>query len=197
MRNNGKLINWGDVPDLIKQLRNKGEKIVLTTGGFDIVHEGHLEYLYKAKEHGTILIVGVTTDALTKQEKGPDRPIAKQDARAFLVAGFECVDYVVFMDINPDKNAITKMIRPDILIISQSTKKREGRDNFAENMKKLVGDYCGDIVCLPPQAETSTSNMLRDVITTGNAKLLLDLLELLGPVFKRHGYELIPIKDED
>ena len=39
-----------------------GEKVVFTNGCFDILHQGHVDYLSKAADLGTKLVVGVNSD---------------------------------------------------------------------------------------------------------------------------------------
>lgn len=93
----------------------EGKKIVFTNGCFDIVHVGHLSYLEKAKQLGDILIVGVNSDNSIKRIKGKDRPINSQCDRLELLAGFECVDYVVLFYEDTPLNLI-KAIKPDVLV---------------------------------------------------------------------------------
>lgn len=49
---------------------NKKEILVVTSGYFDPLHEGHLELFSRAKELGTKLIVIVNNDYQTKLKKG-------------------------------------------------------------------------------------------------------------------------------
>ena len=54
------------VPDLKAELdarRQRGETVVFTNGCFDILHPGHVELLEKAKALGSLLVVGVNSDA--------------------------------------------------------------------------------------------------------------------------------------
>lgn len=186
MRDNGKFIKPEDIPALVAKLKQEGKKIVLNTGVYDMPHEGHIEYLYKSKDQGDVLIVGLNTDDLTRKEKGPNRPVIKQEARKFIVAALECVDYVTYVDIGPDKNELTKIIRPDVRVISEST--RENSVDFLKRMQERIGEYCGKIVLLPPQAVTSTSNQILTLVKEGNVELLAELVNAFGPIFERHGF---------
>ena len=87
--------------------------LVFTNGVFDILHRGHATYLAQARELGASLVVGVNSDASVKGLKGPERPLVCEDDRAELLAGLECVDYVVIFDA-PTPEDVLKQIKPDI-----------------------------------------------------------------------------------
>jgi D-glycero-beta-D-manno-heptose 1-phosphate adenylyltransferase len=93
----------------------KGEKVVFTNGCFDILHKGHVTYLAQAAEAGTRLIVGLNNDTSVRaQEKGADRPINDEAARALVLAGLGVVDLVVvFGDPTPEELIIA--LEPDVL----------------------------------------------------------------------------------
>ena len=63
--------------------------LVFTNGIFDILHIGHVDYLYKAKEMGDILIVGVNSDGSAQQIKR--KPTIPGFQRAHVLAGLACV----------------------------------------------------------------------------------------------------------
>ena len=46
------------------------ERIVLVTGGFDPIHDGHLSLFEAAKELGDKLIVGLNSDEWLSKKKG-------------------------------------------------------------------------------------------------------------------------------
>ena len=91
------------------------EKIVFTNGCFDIIHLGHVEYLAKASDLGTILVIGMNTDVSVKRLKGESRPIYDQDARAMTMAAFRFVDAVVLFDEDTPYELI-KLVQPDVLV---------------------------------------------------------------------------------
>jgi D-beta-D-heptose 7-phosphate kinase/D-beta-D-heptose 1-phosphate adenosyltransferase len=62
--------NFEDLKEVVKELKKKKLKIVLTQGVYDLIHQGHAAYLERAKSLGDVLIVGVDSDALTKKRKG-------------------------------------------------------------------------------------------------------------------------------
>lgn len=94
----------------------KGEKVVFTNGCFDILHKGHVTYLAKAAELGDRMIVALNTDdSVRRQEKGEDRPVNNEDARAVVIAALGFVDLVVFFDDNTPISEISKLL-PDVLV---------------------------------------------------------------------------------
>jgi cytidyltransferase-like protein len=47
-----------------------GRKLVLTSGTFDLLHTGHLNYLEKVKQYGDAVIVLLSGDKRVKARKG-------------------------------------------------------------------------------------------------------------------------------
>lgn len=101
-----KLISWRE------SMREKGLKIVLTNGCFDILHRGHTQYLQGARAAGDALIVLMNSDSSVKALKGETRPINKEDDRAYVLASLECVDAVyIFSSSRCDKEIA--LFKPD------------------------------------------------------------------------------------
>ena len=71
-------------------------KKVLAHGTFDIVHDGHVRYLERAKKYGDYLIVYVTSDRLAK-EYGKN-PYFKEEIRMKMISSFKVVDEVILRD---------------------------------------------------------------------------------------------------
>jgi len=98
---------------VVDRLRRRGKKIVLANGCFDLLHVGHVRYLAEAKSFGDLLIVAVNGDRSVRRLKGKGRPLMPEAARAELIAGFECTDYVVVFH-EPNVERLLRAIRPDI-----------------------------------------------------------------------------------
>lgn len=102
-----------DAIQWISEQRNKGERIVLTNGVFDILHIGHLRSLQYSRSLGDKLIVCVNSDSTVKELKGPSRPIVNEVERAEMLLGLECVDHVVIFH-EKRLARLIKVLAPDI-----------------------------------------------------------------------------------
>ncbi|MCR4828457.1 MAG: D-glycero-beta-D-manno-heptose 1-phosphate adenylyltransferase [Bacteroidales bacterium] len=89
--------------------------VVFTNGCFDLVHRGHVDYLSRARNLGDLLVVGLNSDASVHRLKGAARPIAHEDSRAWVLAAFECVDYVVVFEEDTPLHLIER-VKPDVLV---------------------------------------------------------------------------------
>ena len=119
-----KVKNVIELEEIVKRLKRAGERIVLCHGCFDLMHPGHIKYFQAAKRMGDILIVTVTPDAYV--DKGPDRPVFKQDLRAESIAALECVDYVAVNEW-PTAEETLRLLSPDIYVKGQEFEKLEDK----------------------------------------------------------------------
>lgn len=96
--------------------RFKKQKVVFTNGCFDLIHQGHIDYLAKASDLGGKLIVAINTDASVKQlNKANSRPIQDEESRALIIASLHFVDAVIlFNDSTPQE--LVKRLQPDVLV---------------------------------------------------------------------------------
>src|SRR5438128_2681626 len=95
--------------------RFQDQKIVFTNGCFDIVHQGHIDYLAKAADLGNVLIVGVNADVSIRNIKRPERPINDEVSRALIIASLHFVDAVILFEEDTPYNLIN-FIQPDVLV---------------------------------------------------------------------------------
>ena len=149
--------------------------VVLTSGTFDLIHIGHARYLEEAKNCGDILIVGVDSDEKVRRRKGPTRPIVPQEERVDMLAYLRSVDIITLKEPDEEKWELIKRVKPDTLIVT--------REMYDDKTLQELGEYCGRIVCLEPQATTSTSAKIR-LLQVGWSK------EIEEPVMQeldRHG----------
>jgi D-glycero-beta-D-manno-heptose 1-phosphate adenylyltransferase len=90
--------------------------VVFTNGVFDLIHPGHVELLEAARREGGSLVVAVNSDASVRLlDKGPERPINSEAARARVLAGFAAVDCVVLFDGTTPLDVI-QSLSPDVLV---------------------------------------------------------------------------------
>ena len=112
---NNKILSGKKLEQWLEDCRKNGKKIVFSNGCFDILHRGHVEYLSKAAAFGDVMIIGLNTDASVRRLKGSSRPVNDEKARAFILAGLECVTAVVLFDEDTPYNLI-KTVQPDVLV---------------------------------------------------------------------------------
>ena len=98
-----------------KHIADSGQKVVVTNGCFDILHRGHVEYLFKARAQGDAMIVALNSDASTRALKGPTRPVNDQKARAIVLSSLYFVDAVYIFD-SPRCTDLFKTVKPDIYV---------------------------------------------------------------------------------
>jgi len=113
MNTREKILSLEELRVRLGEHRQRGQRIVLANGCFDLLHVGHVRYLGGARREGDVLVVCVNSDASECQLKGEGRPILPQQARAEVVAAVGGVDYVVLFD-EPNVEALLAALRPDV-----------------------------------------------------------------------------------
>ena len=115
-RTEHKIVTLAQGIELRKQWKANRDKVVFTNGCFDILHLGHVDYLEKSSEFGTKMIVAVNSDASVRTlEKGVERPVNAEYARARLIAALGFVSMVIiFGDSTPLE--LIQSLSPDVLV---------------------------------------------------------------------------------
>ena len=143
-----------DRPKLLELFRRpRSERVVFTNGCFDILHRGHVEYLYAARALGDRLVIGVNTDDSVARLKGPSRPVVPLEDRMYVLAGLGCVDAVTpFSEDTP--RALIADLLPDVLV--------KGGDYRPEDVvgAEEVEGAGGEVVILPFVEGRSTTAIL-------------------------------------
>ncbi len=97
-----KIFQRKELAAIIQRLKSEDKVVVTTNGCFDVLHLGHLRYLQAARQQGDALVVAVNSDSSVRELKGENRPLIPDVERAEMLAGLECVDYVViFPELTP------------------------------------------------------------------------------------------------
>ncbi len=149
-----------EIADVLLSRRNKGEQIVFTNGCFDLLHIGHVRYLESAKALGTLLIVGINSDASVRSlDKGRDRPIVPETERCEVLAALGSVDFVVLFD-ESNPLSLIKLVQPDVLVKGGDWKPEDiiGREEV---------EAMGGMVCtIPLVPHVSTTTLIRRIRET-------------------------------
>ena len=100
---------------LLDEARDRGERIIMTNGCFDVLHAGHVAYLEEAKSLGDRLVVAINDDDSVRRLKGEARPVNGLEDRMLVLAGLASVDWVVpFSEDTPEKLIAAAL--PDVLV---------------------------------------------------------------------------------
>lgn len=106
--------------------KHRGQKVVLGGGSFDILHQGHIDYLRDLKALGDVLVIAIKSDAEIKAYKDTERPIQAEEVRVKVIDAIRYVDYAfvapepqgdlsAFGKSEPPRLTAARMLRPDIL----------------------------------------------------------------------------------
>ena len=89
-------------------------RIVVTSGGFDPIHPGHVSCIVESKIYGDTLVVIVNGDSFLKAKKG--KPFQDLATRAAIVSGIRGVDYVVTYEVENDSTVALALrgVRPHV-----------------------------------------------------------------------------------
>ncbi len=110
----GKIVDRGNIKNIVSDLKARGKKIVFTNGCFDLIHVGHVRYLAEAKRLGDVLVIGLNSDNSVSAIK-PGRPVIPESERAEVLSALCMVDYVVLFDEDTPYELI-KDVQPDVLV---------------------------------------------------------------------------------
>ncbi len=150
-----------DRETLIRQFgRPRTGRLVFTNGCFDLLHRGHVEYLYAARQLGDELVVGVNTDDSVVRLKGEGRPLVSLGDRLYVLAGLGCIDAVTPFPEDTPRQLIARLL-PDVLV--------KGGDYRAEDVVGAaeVRAAGGEVVILPFVAGRSTTRLIQRLETHG------------------------------
>ncbi len=130
--------------------------VVFTNGVFDLLHRGHVDYLFAARALGDALIVGLNSDESVRRLKGPTRPVNTEYDRAFVLAGLACVDAVVVFSEDTPSDLIDAIV-PNVLV--------KGGDYSADQVvgRATVERAGGTLVLIPFVDGQSTTSMLHRI----------------------------------
>lgn len=135
----------------VEQLKAQGKRIVFANGCFDILHVGHVRYLYGAKRCGDALVVAVNSDGSIAALKKRSKPVTPERERVEILESLEMVDYVTLFD-EPTVDSLLRKLKPHV--------QAKGTDYTVENVpeRETVLSYGGEIAIVgDPKTHSSTA----------------------------------------
>jgi len=130
--------------------------VVFTNGCFDLLHPGHVSYLWAARSLGDALVVGLNSDASIKKLKGPSRPVVPEGDRALVLSALVPVDaVVVFGEDTPVR--LMRELRPAVYA--------KGGDYRIEDLPeaKVAAEIGAEVNLLPFEPGYSTTALIERI----------------------------------
>ena len=146
--------NENDV--LLLKDATKGKRVGLTSGSFDLFHHLHLVYLTRCRRLCDLLIVGVDSDDLIRERKGPTRPLVTEHQRVAIVSALSCVGAAFIMGSVDDFGLAAAEIAPEVIFKNQDF---EGKPVLGADKAKVV--IINDV-----QQHSSTSQLVEAIRAT-------------------------------
>ncbi|MBD3317313.1 MAG: adenylyltransferase/cytidyltransferase family protein [Chitinivibrionales bacterium] len=139
----------------LAEYRVEGKTLVTTNGCFDLLHAGHVQYLYEAAKLGDLLAVGVNCDAVVRKLKGKERPVQSEQDRIAIVGSLKMVD-CAFIFREDDPRTFLRLLKPEVHV--------KGGDYTTDIIEKpIVESYGGRIEIVSFREGISTSRLINEI----------------------------------
>lgn len=169
-----RLISQSDLLVMHEKLKAAGKKVVFTAGSWDLIHAGQCRYLEKAKSHGDILVVGVSSNDAIRRVKGPNKPILDEKIRAEMLTFLKSVDFVTLL---PEPSCVPTLglLKPDVYV----TVKEDWTSEYKDSKEyKTVTKYGGEVLVVERQSTSvSTTQILQRAIGGALSDTLKDYMQ--------------------
>lgn len=142
---------------------NPALQVVFTNGCFDLIHVGHLRYLWEARKQGDLLVVAINDDDSIRRLKGPERPILKLEERLQVLAGFACVDFVTWFG-EDTPIPLLEELRPEVLV--------KGANYSIDGVvgREVAESWGAQVKTLTLTPGRSTTNLIEKVLASRQKK---------------------------
>jgi len=150
------IVTREELAEICIEAKDENKTVVFTNGCFDLIHAGHVIYLFDAKSYGDVLVVGLNSDDSVKRLKGKNRPLNKENDRAVVLSALEPVDYVTIFDEDTPYELI-QILKPDVLV--------KGGDYNHDTIvgADIVEENGGKVVVVPLLDGRSTSAIIEKI----------------------------------
>ena len=153
----GRVVSHAELLMVVAADRAEGLSIALANGCFDLLHVGHIRYLFGAAAQADRLVVAINSDQMVTTLKGTLQPILPSNERAELVAAIGMVDYVVIFS-TPTAIPLLEELKPDVHC--------KGTDYTVDTVPELevVRGYGGRTVIVGDPKDHSTKDVLTRIV---------------------------------
>ena len=143
--------------DFVDRAKDNQKRVVLANGCFDLLHVGHIRYLYAAKQMGDVLVVALNSDRSIRQLKGSGRPLMSQLERSEILDSLEMIDLVLIFD-EYDVGHILRTLTPHIQV--------KGTDYTEDSVpeRHIVASYGGKVRIAGDPKDHSTRDLISAII---------------------------------
>lgn len=136
----------------------QGKKVGLTSGAYDLFHHLHLVYLKRCRRFCDILIVGVDSDDLVQERKGPGRPLVPEHQRTAIVSDLSCVHAAFILGSVEDFGTAVELLKPAVIF--------KNNDFKAED---VLGRDKAQVIIIPDLVQhSSTSQIIEEILKRKN-----------------------------
>ena len=141
---------------IIDEEKERGRKVVLGNGCFDLLHVGHVRYLKGAKALGDVLIVAVNDDSSVTGLGKRKQVVTPARERVEIIAAIEGVDYVILFS-EPNVESLLRILQPHI--------HAKGTDYTEESVPEgeIVRAYGGRVAIVGDPKDHSTRDLIKTI----------------------------------
>ena len=132
--------------------------VIYTGGTFDLFHAGHVEFLRRCSELGSV-VVSLNTDEFIEEYKGKSPVISYADRRDVLLA-CRYVDSVIPNTGGPDSRITIDSVMPDLVVIGSDWARRDYYTQMAFDQDWL--DERGIGLCYIPYTPGISSTAIKE-----------------------------------
>ena len=151
----------------IRRMKQAGQRVIIVTGCFDLLHKGHVQFLKRAKANGDILVVGIEDDMRVRAFKGPSRPVNSIIQRVEVMESLAFVDFVFVISGSPKTKPkrfyanLRRWLGADALAISEG-------DPDSHAKKEQIEAVGGELITCSFINNTSTTSILHHFLSRLN-----------------------------
>lgn len=154
-------------------------RIVFTSGTWDLFHLGHINLINESLKFGDELIVGVSTDELVESYKG-SKPIIPFEERVLVLESIKGVSKVVEQKKLTDINQLIEL-EVDVVTIGDDWK-----DKYLEGLDWMESQPNKEVIYLPYTEGVSTTSIKKKIIS--------NIYEIISADFKRESRAIAEFK---